>query len=303
VAPDENVASGASRQPQQAFATPRARRAASERGVDWRTLTGTGRRGRIRERDVPAAPLAGNARTEQTETGRASIAGDTFVPISATRRAIAERMVASLQATAPVTLTAKANAANLVNLRGQFKAVAAGDVVPGVTDVIVKLAAIALRRHAEINARWQDDRIVHVGDIHVGIAVDTEAGLLVPVIRAVDKLSLRQIAAQTRTLIDKARQRRLSAEELRGGTFTVTNLGAYGIDAFTPIINPPETAILGIGSIRREAIVLDDDRIVPGETLTLSLTFDHRAVDGAPAARFLQTLRGLIENPAAWLVA
>ncbi len=301
VGSDERVVSGGSRQAPQAFATPRARRAASERGVDWRTLTGTGRRGRIRERDVLAAPATGHALPGEPEAGDAPSTGESFVAISATRRAIAERMVGSLKATAPVTLTAKANAANLVNLRGQFKA-AGGDAVPGITDIIVKLTAIALRRHPEINSRWQDDKIVHLGDIHVGIAVDTETGLLVPVIRAVDKLTLKQIAAQTRTLIDKARQRRLSADELRGGTFTVTNLGAYGIDAFTPIINPPETAILGIGSIRREATVLDDDRIVPGETLTLSLTFDHRAVDGAPAARFLQTLRGLIENPAAWLV-
>jgi pyruvate dehydrogenase E2 component (dihydrolipoamide acetyltransferase) len=136
----------------------------------------------------------------------------------------------------------------------------------------------------------------------VGFAVDTDAGLIVPVIQHVDTLTLKQVAAQSRQLVDRARNRRLSADELRGGTFTVTNLGSFGIEAFTPIINTPETAILGIGSIHRDAVVLDDDRIVPGEMATLSLTFDHRVVDGAPAARFLQTLRNLAENPAGWLV-
>jgi pyruvate dehydrogenase E2 component (dihydrolipoamide acetyltransferase) len=302
VRPDEKAAASSSSRTGQPFATPRARRAASEQGVDWRTLAGTGRRGRIRERDVLAARASGPAAPERRQERVAQSAGDTFIAISATRRAIAERMVASMRATAPVTLTARASAANLVNLRSQFKAAAAGETVPGVTDIILKLAAIALRRHAEINSRWQDDKIVHLDEINIGLAVDTDAGLLVPVIRGADKLCLREIAAQARGLIEKARLRRLSADELRGGTFTISNLGAYGIDAFTPIINPPETAILGVGSIRREAIVLDDDRIVPGETLTLSLTFDHRAVDGAPAARFLQTLSNLIENPAAWLV-
>ncbi|HWB10105.1 MAG TPA: dihydrolipoamide acetyltransferase family protein [Pirellulales bacterium] len=302
VHPETMSATGEPRRSEQPFASPRARRAASEQGVDWRTLTGTGRRGRIRERDVLAARASGHLFADKRDERGAQGAGDKALSISATRRAIAERMVASVRSTAPVTLTARTNALNLVNLRSQFKAAASGDPVPGVTDIVVKLAAIALRRHPEINSRWQDDKIVHLAEISIGLAVDTEAGLLVPVIRSADRMSLREIATQSRSLVDKARHRRLSAEELRGGTFTVSNLGAYGIDAFTPIINPPETAILGVGSIRREAIVLDDDRIVPGETLTLSLTFDHRAVDGAPAARFLQTLRNLIENPAAWLV-
>lgn len=293
----------------QRIGTPRARRAARERGLDWSSVKGTGRNGRIRERDVLAAPVGGaTAATSKTVP-------DTFFAISATRRAIADRMLASLRATAPVTLSTKASAANLVNLRRQLKA-AAGQAsdgndlslrsgatsVPGITDIIIKLAAAALRRHPEVNSRWQDDQIFRSGGIHIGFAVDTETGLLVPVINNVEKLNLKQVAARSAMLIEKARGRRLSLDELRGGTFTVSNLGAYGVDAFTPIINPPETAILGVGSIRREAIVLGDDRIVPGEVMTLSLTFDHRVVDGAPAARFLQTLRSLIENPAGWLV-
>ena len=131
--------------------------------------------------------------------------------------------------------------------------------------------------------------------------MDTDAGLLVPVVRDVPGLSLRQLARQTRDLADKARRRQLTPDEMRGGTFTVTNLGAYGIDAFTPIINWPECAILGVGRIRRQPAVVND-QIVPRDAVTLSLTFDHRLVDGGPAARFLQTLCKGVENPAAWLV-
>ena len=270
-------------------ASPRAKRAAQERRFEWQTLAGTGRGGRVRERDVLAA------------------ASDAKRPVpapisSATRRTIAERMLASLQSTAPVTLTTKVDAANLINLRSQFKAAAEDNVAPTISDIVIKLAAIALKSHPDLNARWQDEQVVRLDDIHIGLAVDTDAGLVVPVLRDVTKLGLKEIAARSRSLIERARQRRLSADDLRGGTFTVTNLGMYGIDAFTPIINPPETAILGLGAVRREAVVLDDERIVPSHVMTLSLTFDHRVVDGAPAARFLQTLRSLIENPAASLV-
>ncbi|MGH7139104.1 MAG: dihydrolipoamide acetyltransferase family protein, partial [Pirellulales bacterium] len=236
----------------QAVASPRARRAADERSIDWRTLDGTGRGGRVRERDVLSAAV--NA--PQATTARTS----------ATRRTIAQRMAASTRETAAVTLTTKVDAANLVNLRAQF---AAGkETAPSITDIVVKLVAKAMEDHPDLNSRWQDDQIIRFREIHIGIAVDTEAGLLVPVLRDVPGMTLKQVASTSRTLIEKARGRRLAAEELRGGTFTVTNLGMYGIDAFTPIINLPETAILGIGAVRREAMVLDDDRLSPGYLLT-----------------------------------
>ena len=219
------------------------------------------------------------------------------------RRTIARRMVASHQSTAPVTLTTKADATNLVNLRDQFKAAATGehDVIPSITDVVIKLLAVVLEKHPRLNARWQDDRIVDVSEINIGIAVDTDAGLLVPVVHDVPRLGLRAIAARSRELIARARAGECSIEELQGGTVTVTNLGPYGIDAFTPIINPPEAAILGLGAIRREPAFDEQDRVVPRDVMTLSLTFDHRVVDGTPAARFLETLRCAIENPAVWL--
>ena len=279
-----------------AVASPRARRAAKQLGVDWTALRGTGRGGRIRERDVQAATASGATAGHATER---------LTPLSPLRRTIAERMAASARTTAPVTLTTKADAANLLNLRRQFKAAAASPDLPtpSITDLLVKLAAASLLRHPALNSRWEADRIVESPSVHVGIAVDTEAGLLVPVIRNVQDLGVKQIAARSKELIEKARARKLAAEEMRGGTFTITNLGSFGIDTFTPIINLPETAVLGVGAIRREPVVSPDDRIVPGDVLTLSLTFDHRAVDGAPAARFLQTLVAAIENPAAWLVA
>jgi len=262
--------------------SPRARRVARELGVDWTGLRGTGRTGRIRERDIRAAAPA-----------NPSVAG-----ITPMRKTIAERMLASHRETAPVTLTTTADATNLVNLRNQFKATTQD--VPTFSDFLAKLCAIALRQHPALNSRWNGREIVVSQSVHVGIAVDTEAGLLVPVIRDVASLSIKQIAAQTRDLAERARQRRLTAEQMQGGTFTITNLGAYGIDAFTPIINHPECAILGMGRIQKQPVVIAD-QIVVREQISLSLTFDHRIVDGAPAARFLQSLTQLIENPGPWL--
>lgn len=271
------------------ISSPRARRVAKELGVDWKTLAGSGKSGRVRERDVRAA-----AEHSQPETG------GTRIPISSRRRTIAARMTASCQQTAPVTLTTRADATNLVNLRTQFKT-AGGEVIPSYTDILVKLAAAALQQHPHMAARWEETHLALPTSIHIGIAVDTDEGLIVPVLRDVPSLSLLQLAARTRELVENARDNKLKADDLHGGVFTITNLGAFGIDAFTPIINLPETAILGVGCIRREPAVVDN-QIVPRDQVTLSLTFDHRIVDGAPAAKFLQTIRLAAENPSAWLL-
>lgn len=208
-------------------------------------------------------------------------------------------MVKSLQTTAPVTLTTTVDATNMVNLRRQFKE--SGRDAPAFLDIIVKLAALVLREHPNLNARWADDRIELSDEAHVGIAVDTEAGLFVPVLRDAGALGLGRIAELTRDLARRARERKLLPGEMQGGTFTVTNLGAFGVESFTPIINPPECAILGLGRIARQP-VMDGERVVPRDRMTLSLTFDHRVVDGAPAARFLQDLGRRVENPAPWLI-
>lgn len=269
--------------------SPRAARVAAELGVDWSRLRGSGRGGRIRERDVRGA-------SERAKTSGAAGAGSV-------RRTIADRLRHSFQQTVPVTLTARADATNLVGLRDQFKASRSGDIVPTYTDIVAKVAAGALLQHPVINVLWDGDRLLAPDGIHIGIAVDTEAGLLVPVIAGADQLSLLEFARTSRDRVARARDRRLAVHEMQGGTFTITNLGGLGVELFTPVINWPEIAILGVGALRKEPVVLDDDRIEARWQLPLSLTFDHRAIDGAPAARFLQTLRERLENPAAWLIS
>ncbi len=262
------------------ISTPRARRTARELGIDWTTLTGTGRDGRIREADI---------RAQAPNT------------LTSTRRLIGERMMASQQKTAPVTLHTTADATALVHHRTELKSSGA-TLIPSYNDMLAKLTVAALQAHPVINSRWEGENLITSRDIHLGMAVDTENGLLVPVLRDIAKLSLQEIATRFRDLTERARTKRLTPDELRGGTFTISSLGSFGIDAFTPIINFPECAILGVGRIVRQPVA-DGDAIILRDILTLSLTFDHRAFDGAPAARFLQTLTSLIEAPMRELVS
>ena len=273
------------------IASPRARRVAAELKIDWTQLTGSGAGGRIREQDVLAAR-------------RAPAAGQR-IPLTSRRKVIAQRMVASRQHTVPVTLTTKADAANLVNLREQFKTTKGESPIPGYQDIITKLVAGVLRQYPLLAGRWDEDAIVlpAENEVHIGMAVDTDDGLLVPVLHNAAQLSLIELAAKSRQLVGQARAGKLAAADMQGSVFTITNLGAFGIDAFTPIINVPETAILGLGAIRREPVVLDDGGIVSRHQLTLSLTFDHRILDGAPAARFLQDIATAIANPSAALLS
>jgi pyruvate dehydrogenase E2 component (dihydrolipoamide acetyltransferase) len=282
--------------------SPRALRAAHELGIDWREVSGSGRGGRIRERDVRAVV---DANRRAVAHSRPAVATESTENASrlALRRTIAARMSAGAQSTAPVTLTTSADATNLVNLRTQFKAAAteSENVAPGYLAFITKLAAHALAEHPHLNQQWIDGRIETPDAIHIAVAVDTAAGLLAPVLRDVPALGVREIAARLVDVTARAESGQLTLAELTGGTFTISNLGAYGIDAFTPILNVPQCAILGLGRIdRRPAVV--GDQIVPRDQMTLSLTFDHRIVDGAPAAKFLATLRQGIENPGPWLV-
>ena len=288
--------------------SPLARRVARELGVDWTQLRGSGSTGRIRKVDVLAAARdrvsAGRLPPQATQRdGQSPTTPGRAVPIGSIRRTIAARMVESCGTTAPVTLTTTADATNLVNLRGQFQAVAPeGRDLPGYTEFVVKLTAMVLRDHPMLNARWDEDRLVIPDEPHIGIAVDTEEGLLVPVIRGAAGLSLGQVVERSRDLVRRARERRLRTDEMQGGTFTITNLGSFGVETFTPIINPPECAVLGLGRIAREP-VMAGDQVVARERMRLSLTFDHRIVDGAPAARFLQALVRLIENPGPALIS
>ena len=283
--------------------TPRARRIAEELGVEWTEVDGSGAAGRIREADIRAAAVGLVSLPMVAASRPAPEVELSAVIASNSRRTVAERMLASSQQTAAVTLTTHVDATHLVALRKQFKAAAAdpAEVVPSLTDILVKLAAVALKQHPEVNSRWDDERILTSDEVHIGIAVDTPQALLVPVLRSVTRLTLRQVAVRSRDLIERARSRKIALADMQGGTFTVTNLGMFGIDAFTPLLNPPQAAILGVGRITREAAVIDE-HIVPRDRLTLSLTFDHRIIDGAPAARFLDALSKLISNPAPALI-
>ncbi|MCY4588613.1 MAG: dihydrolipoamide acetyltransferase family protein [Bryobacterales bacterium] len=275
--------------------SPRAKRVARELGVDWTRVTGSGRNGRIQESDIRKAAAASSSgavaqREPAAPTGQ-------LTPITTIRRTIAERMLAGVHQAAPVTLTAKADATGLVDLRRRFKeaAIEAGPV-PGYTDFLIKLSALALREHQQMSGQWRGDGIFLPDRCNIGFAVDTDAGLLAPVVHDVPGKTLRQIAAETRQLTKQAREGSLKAWQMQGGTFTITNLGSYGVDTFTPIINLPQAAILGVGRIAAEPVVRESE-IVAREMLPLSLTFDHRVVDGSPAAWFLDTLRADIENP------
>jgi len=293
----EPVISDVSKMLSQQVASPRARRLASSLGIDWKLLIGSGAGGRVRECDVKAAST--NLTSPITTAGKAQ-----RIPISKKRKLIAQRLVASRQLTVPVTLTTKADATNLVNLRNQFKSTNGIHPIPSFQDIITKLVAEVLKEHMFLAGRWDEDVIVLPAhhELHIGMAVDTEDGLLVPVIRNVAGLNLRDVAVQSKSLVQQAREGKITAAQMQGGVFTITNLGAFGIDSFTPVINYPEAAILGLGAIRKEPVFLDDGKVVAQLQLALSLTFDHRIVDGAPAARFLQALVSAIVNPSAFLL-
>lgn len=279
-----------------AIASPRARRVAKELGVDWTKLSGTGAQGRVREQDVRSA-------TPAPTRDRVPSPG-TSIPVTAKRRVIAERLTASHQQTVPVTLHTTVDATNLVNLREQFKSRGDVTVIPSYQDILTKLVAAMLERHLLLAGRWEQHAIVlpSTADLNIGMAVHTDDGLVVPVIKDVLHLSLSELANRSKSLVTKARSGQLTASEMQGGVFTLTNLGSLGVEHFTPIINLPETAILGIGTIRREAVVAETGEIVARDQLRLSLTFDHRSIDGTPAGKFLQDLTTAILNPSAWLI-
>ncbi len=213
-------------------------------------------------------------------------------------------MVESLRTTAPVTLTTEADATNFVALRQQLKSSLEprGKLVPSYNDLLIRLSAVALQDHPMLNATWGQGEIILHDEIAIGLAVDTKDGLLVPVVRNAQSKSAQQIASETRTLIEQCQNGQISADALNHGTFTISNLGAQNIDAFTPVINLPQWAILGVGRIVKKPAVVDD-QVVVRQMVALSLTFDHRLVDGAPAARFLNQIREFVEEPALWLTA
>jgi pyruvate dehydrogenase E2 component (dihydrolipoyllysine-residue acetyltransferase) len=267
-------------------ASPLARRMAEEEGLDLTGIPGTGPGGRIVEEDVlrvlggQQVPLAAPAKS---------------IPFLGMRQAIAQQMTSSLQTMAQLTITTRADVTELASTREALAARWGRKV--SYTDLLIKAVATAIKDHPLLGARLEGDEIVTPDEIHIGIAVALDAGLIVPVIRCVDQMTVLQISDRVRDLAQRARENALSVDEVSGGVFTITNLGMYGVDAFTPIINPPEVAILGVGRIAEELALLNG-QVVSRSRMVLSLTIDHRIVDGAPGAAFLQTLVQLLEHPA-----
>ena len=273
--------------------TPVARRMAEEAGLDWRALTGSGAGGRITRDDVTQALGVVPEVSDVTPVGAEINQAVETIPVRSVRAIIAERMLRSATGSAHVTLTSEADATHLVELRHQL---IQDGVNASYNDLFLYILGRALRDHPRLNASLEGDAIKLWQRIHIGLAVDTERGLLVPVVRDVDLKGLLQLAEETQPLVERAKSGRCTPEELSGGTFTLTNLGMYGVDAFTPLINLPECAILGVGRIKRQPVMVGDE-VLGRHMVWLSLTFDHRLVDGGPAARFLQRVVQLLERP------
>jgi pyruvate dehydrogenase E2 component (dihydrolipoamide acetyltransferase) len=266
-------------------ASPLARRVARERGIDLAGLIGTGPEGRIVAEDVERAA----ATPAHATAGAAPLVAE-VVPLTSIRRTIAKRLTKAWEA--PVfQISMSADMTRAVALRERLR-----DEKVTVTDVLTKLAAIALLRHREVNAHFADDEIRIFPSANVGLAVATERGLVVPVIRDCERKSLVQIAADRGALVSRAREAKLTAEDLEGGTFTISNLGMYGVEQFIAVLNPPQVAILAVGAIE-ERPVAESGELVVRPLMSMTLTCDHRAVDGAKAAEFLREVKTLLEEP------
>lgn len=285
-------------------ASPLAKRMAKEHGIKLELIEGTGPGGRIIREDVlkflssqaaqvqvgPSAPLLQEAKKPPLA-----------VPLSGMRRQILEHMHRSLQETAQMTLTREVDATQLVSLRKDLmERYQAQGLRVSYNAVLVKIAARALRSHPWINVVVQKDKLIQLEEINIGVAMELEEGLIVPVVRQADGLSILEIEKRLQNLFERARSKRLLPDEIKGGTFTITNLGHLGVDAFTPILNRPESAILGVGRIVEAPVASKrggEPKLEFRHRMVLSLTVDHRILDGAPAARFLGELAQIIEDP------
>ena len=308
----------------EAGVSPRAGKLALRLGIDPESIQGTGPGGRVIERDVEAAAagrprLSASAAASARETGLEppargkglagmALAGDMLEPgavegakvepVKGIRKLIAERMMESLANTAQFTLNSTFDATAIQTYRKRKREVIGGDSGPKITlnDLIAHALILTLKRHPALNAHFLGDRIARFEEVHLGVAVDTPRGLMVPVLRSVCSKSLEELSGGIKELVNSCIEGDVLPDQLSGGTFTLTNLGMLGIDHFTPVINPPEAAILGVGGISLRPVRGKDGEFTPAECITLSLTIDHQAVDGAPAARFLKDLVDTLEN-------
>ncbi|RXY98841.1 dihydrolipoamide acetyltransferase family protein [Fictibacillus sp. S7] len=288
--------------------SPVARKMAAEANLDIQTLAGTGPGGRITKEDVQKAleNVSQQSRPEppaRKENETNTKADQASRPLTGMRKVIAERMHSSLQNSAQLTIYMKADITELKTLQAQSAASVKrrfGEKLT-LTDFIARATILALQVHPFMNSALIDYSIHERNNVHLGMAVALEKGLVVPVINDAEKLSLSQLSASIRELAKKARENQLGSEEMTGSTFTITNLGAYGVEHFTPVLNPPEAGILGVGAAEDQPVYRGDN-LERRSILPISLTFDHRLVDGAPAALFLKEIKGYLEEPFSMLV-
>ncbi len=287
--------------------SPLARRMAQEMGVNLESVQGSGPRGRIIAADIKNANVGRASARPEAEGGRAAAGraearpasyeprGTTTIPLSAMRRTIAKRLAESTGPIPHFYLTADFDVTNLISIRQQMVEMTGTKV--SLNDFIIRAVALALRQHPNINASWGDDAITQHGDIHVGVAVATSEGLITPVIRNADQKSVAEIATEVRALAEKAKNRKLKPEEYQGSTFTISNLGAWGIEEFTAIINPPNAAILAIGAAEARPVADANRQLVIRDRMKITMSCDHRLIDGATGAEYLKTLRLFVEQP------
>lgn len=280
------------------FASPLAKKMAAEKGFNIAQIPGSGDGGRVVKRDVEnfQPGMGGGTQIFSAPVGQESY---TDVPNSQMRKAIAKALTASKFSAPHFYLKMEVDMDNAIAARKAINA--NGDVKISFNDMVVKAVAVALRRHPKVNADWMGDFIRYNDHIHVGVAVAVDEGLVVPVVRYTDSKGIAQIGAEIKDLATRARDKKIQPEEMQGGTFAVSNLGMYGIEDFTSIINPPNGCILSVGQIKQTPVVKNGE-IVPGNVMKLSLSCDHRVVDGAVGSEFLQTLKDLLENPVKMIV-
>jgi pyruvate dehydrogenase E2 component (dihydrolipoamide acetyltransferase) len=280
------------------FASPLAKKLAEEKGVDIQSIAGTGENGRIVKRDVDHYSPYTPAETQVFS----AIAGQesyTDEPVSQMRKTIARRLAESKFTAPHFYLTLDIDMDNAISTRASLNAI--DGVKVSFNDMVVKSVACALKKHPNVNSAWMGDFIRRNAHVHVGVAVAVEDGLLVPVVRFADSKGLMQISAEVREYAKKAKDKKLQPSDWEGNTFTISNLGMFGIESFTAIVNPPDSCILAIGGIK-EVPVVKNGQVVPGNVMKVTLSCDHRVVDGAMGSAFLQTFKQYMENPAAMLL-
>lgn len=280
------------------FISPLAKKLASEKGIDITTVIGSGENGRIVKKDIDS--YSPNSVSSQTVSHQIPIIQgvDSETPNSQVRNIIAKRLSESKFTAPHYYLTIELNMDNAIASRAQLNALPNTKI--SFNDLVIKASAFALRSHKQVNSSWTNEKIIHHGNINIGVAVAIEDGLLVPVLKNADYLSLTQISASVKDLALRSKDRKLKADEMEGSTFSISNLGMFGIESFTSIINQPNSCILSVGAIMEKPIV-KNGQIVIGNTMKVTLACDHRVVDGATGAQFLQTFKQYIENPIAML--